>query len=155
MRYYETLYILNPNFEQERVNSITKEIEDQVGKISSIINHKPWGKKRLAYPVEQHKYGNFMLLQYESDEPRRLDDFTNFMKLNNSIFRFQTIRLNEKPEKSESDDTVPKTNMSVMNKNEQRKEDITPDVSVDVKGENAEEAQKVATDEPAPEETAD
>ena len=29
MRYYESLYIVNPNYEQGRINDIMKEIEDK------------------------------------------------------------------------------------------------------------------------------
>ena len=57
MRYYETLYILNPNFEQEKNDNIVKEVGEQVNKYGQLINHRLWGKKRLAYLIEQHKYG--------------------------------------------------------------------------------------------------
>lgn len=101
MRYYETLYILNPNFEQARVDDIIKEVEGHISKFSSVINHRVWGKKRLAYPIEQHKYGIYILLQFESDKSGELVAFENFMKLNNSVLRHQNVRLDEKPEKDE------------------------------------------------------
>lgn len=98
MRYYETLYILNPNFEQEKNDDIVKEVGERINKSSQVINHRLWGKKRLAYSIEQHKYGTYMLLQFETDEVKGLEDFDNYMKLNKSILRFQTVRLSEKPE---------------------------------------------------------
>ena len=98
MRYYETLYILNPNFEQEKNDDIVKEVGEQINKSSQVINHRLWGKKRLAYSIEQHKYGTYMLLQFETEEVKGLADFDNFMKLNKSILRFQTVRLSVKPE---------------------------------------------------------
>jgi len=98
MRYYETLYILNPNFEQEKNDGIVTEVEEQINKSCHVINHRLWGKKRLAYPIDQHKYGTYMLLQFETEEMKGLKDFDNFMKLNKSILRFQTVRVSEKPE---------------------------------------------------------
>ncbi len=98
MRYYETLYILNPNFEQEKNDNIVKEVGEQINKSSQVINHRLWGKKRLAYPIEKHKYGTYMLLQFETEEMKGLDDFDSFMKLNKSVLRFQTVRVSEKPE---------------------------------------------------------
>jgi len=98
MRYYETLYILNPNFEQEKIDGIVKEVDEQINKISQVINHRLWGKKRLAYTIEQHKYGSYMLLQFETEDVKGLVAFDNFMKLNKSILRFQTVRLDSKPD---------------------------------------------------------
>jgi len=48
MRYYETLYILNPEYEQERIDNILKEVEEEASKFSKVINHSVWNKKRLA-----------------------------------------------------------------------------------------------------------
>lgn len=98
MRYYETLYILNPDFEQERTNSILNDIGENVSKFSEVIYHNEWGKKRLAYPINNHKYGTYVLLHFETENTEGLDDFESFMKLNNSVLRYQNVRLNSKPE---------------------------------------------------------
>lgn len=103
MRYYETLYILNPDFEQERTDSILNDIGEHVSKFSEVIYHNEWGKKRLAYPINNHKYGTFVLLHFETEKTVGLDDFENFMKLNNSVLRFQNVRLDSKPEVVEED----------------------------------------------------
>ena len=50
MRYYETIYIVDPNLEnsviEKTMNQIGQELEKTKAKI---INHRDWGKKRLAY----------------------------------------------------------------------------------------------------------
>ena len=98
MRYYETLYILNPDYEKERVDSIMKDVDEQVSKFSQVIAHSVWGKKRLAYPIDKHKYGTYVLFQFETEDQTALGDFDSFMKLNNSVLRFQNVRLDAKPE---------------------------------------------------------
>lgn len=98
MRYYETLYILNPDFEQERTDSILNDVGENVSKFSEVIYHNEWGKKRLAYPINNHKYGTYVLLHFETENTEGLDDFESFMKLNNSVLRYQNVRLNSKPE---------------------------------------------------------
>ena len=65
MRYYETVYIINPNFEQSRLDSITKEVEKQVSEFGKVISHNMWGKKKLAYQIDAQKYGTFVLLYFE------------------------------------------------------------------------------------------
>ena len=97
MRYYETVYIVNPNFEQSRVDSILKEIEQHLGEFSKVISHNMWGKKKLAYQIDGQKYGTFVLLYFETESSSRIGDFESFMKLNSSVLRAQTIRLKTKP----------------------------------------------------------
>jgi small subunit ribosomal protein S6 len=98
MRYYETLYIVNPNYEQERLTDVIETVAEEVKKSSvKIIEQIVWGKKRLAYRIQNHKYGTFILLKLETENPNFLIDFNMFMKLNKAIVRAQTIRLDEKP----------------------------------------------------------
>ena len=99
MRFYETLYIVNPNFENDKLTKCQKEIEAELGKTKSkIINHRIWNKKRLAYPIDKQKYGTYMLLQFEGVNLHRMTDFDTWMKLNNQILRHMTTTLNSKPE---------------------------------------------------------
>lgn len=70
MRYYETLYIVNPNYEQERLTDVIETVAEEVKKSSvKIIEQIVWGKKRLAYRIQNHKYGTFILLKLETENP--------------------------------------------------------------------------------------
>ena len=111
MKFYETLYIVDANIEN---NSLEKEMDD-VGKElaktkSKIINHRVWGKKRLAYAIQRQKYGSYIILQYAGGDLGKMPDFDTWMKLNNSVLRHMTVALSEEPavhieeEKSEKDD---------------------------------------------------
>ena len=105
MRYYESLYIINPNYEQNRINNIMEEVEKKCGGLKfKVINHNIWGKKRLAYNIDKHKYGSFILLHFETSEINSLKDYDRFMILHNNVLRNQTILLNEKPEAFSSED---------------------------------------------------
>ncbi len=69
MRYYETLYIVNPNFEENRLQDIIGDITKEIGRFNfSVINHRVWGKKRLAFSVSKHKYGTYIMLQFETNQ---------------------------------------------------------------------------------------
>ena len=99
MRYYEILYIINPNFEKDKINStiveVTRKLEETKSKI---INHYIWGKKRLSYPIKNQKYGTYVLLQFEDGDRIKMDDFDTWMKLENLIMRHITIKLDNHPE---------------------------------------------------------
>ena len=111
MKFYETLYIVDANLE----NKVLEKEMDDVGKElaktkSKIINHRVWGKKRLAYAIQRQKYGSFIILQYAGGDLGKMPDFDTWMKLNNSVLRHMTVALSEEPavhveeEKSEQTD---------------------------------------------------
>ena len=107
MRYYESLYIVNPNYEQERLDDVMKSVADKLSEYGfSIINHRIWGKKRLAYPIEKHKYGSFILLHFETESTENLERFERFMILQKTILRNQTVSLAVKPEAQIEDEPV-------------------------------------------------
>ena len=98
MRYYETIYILNPNLDNNTLSNILVEIAKELAKTKSkVINHYNWGKKRLAYPIDKQKYGSYIILQYEGGDKSKINDFDTWLKLNNAIIRHMTILLDEKP----------------------------------------------------------
>jgi small subunit ribosomal protein S6 len=107
MRYYELLYIINPNFEDERVKGIIEEIGNEVQKHDvNVINHHIWGKKRLAYAVKNNKYGIYILLQFGAEKFEFLKEFERYLILNKSVIRHQIVRLEDEPRKVENIEAV-------------------------------------------------
>ena len=99
MRYYETLYIVSPNLENEALDMTMAEIVTELETSKSkLINHYLWGKKRLAYQIDNQKYGSFIILQFEGGEQNQMNEFNTWMKLNNSVLRHMTVALDQKPE---------------------------------------------------------
>ena len=100
MRYYETLYIANPNYEQDRLVQLMESVANELKENKvSIINHYIWSKKRLAYLIQKYKYGTFIILHFEAEKFDFLKDFETYLKLDKSILRHQTILLDKKPDK--------------------------------------------------------
>ena len=98
MRYYETIYIVDPNLDNTILEKTMTEIGQELEKTKAkIINHRDWGKKRLAYQVDKQKYGSFILLQFEIEELSKMNDFDSWLKLNNLVLRHMTVSLDTKP----------------------------------------------------------
>ena len=99
MSFYETLYIVDSNLENRTLEKTMNEIGKELEKTKSkIINHRVWGKKRLAYAIERQKYGSYIIMQFEGGDQGKMFDFDTWMKLNNSVLRHMTVLLDEKPE---------------------------------------------------------
>ena len=100
MRYYETIYIVDPNLENTILEKTMTEIGQELEKTKAkIINHRDWGKKKLAYQVDNQKYGSFILLQFEIKDLSKINDFDSWLKLNSLVLRHMTVSLEKKPEK--------------------------------------------------------
>jgi small subunit ribosomal protein S6 len=107
MKYYEILYIINPNYEQDRLSKAMDGVAEELKKGEvEIINHRLWGKKRLAYMIQNHKYGTFIILEFGTEQTGFMLDFNLFMKLNKAVIRTQTIKLDEKPEEYKEDEVT-------------------------------------------------
>ena len=100
MRYYETIYIVDPNLENTILEKTMTEIGQELEKTKAkIINHRDWGKKKLAYQVDNQKYGSFILLQFEIKDLSKMNDFDSWLKLNSLVLRHMTVSLEKKPDK--------------------------------------------------------
>ena len=170
MRYYESLYIINPNYEDSRIDETMKMVSEKCSDYGlKIINHRIWGKKRLAYSIQKHKYGSFILLHFECKSIEKLKEFDRFMILQNDILRNQTVVLGKKQQihnedESKRDDSSSKDNdlpkKAVNNKDalieeevkEETKEDIKEETEEDTKEETEEEAEEDTKQESAKEE---
>ncbi|HIB04226.1 MAG TPA: 30S ribosomal protein S6 [Candidatus Marinimicrobia bacterium] len=159
MRYYETIYIVNPNLENEVLDKTMVEIGKELEKTKSkLINHRVWGKKRLAYPIEKQKYGSFILMQFEGGDQSKMVDFDTWMKLNNSVLRHMIVGLDNKPdvyvEESKKEPGVDEEKTSEPVEDGIDNDDLPPegavepepeDEDVDEKNENTE--QKIVVEE--------
>lgn len=98
MRLYETLCLLRPDLEEEK-------LEESIERIRSVIQEnggevlelQKWGKKRLAYLVEECQDGYYALITYKANQDA-LDTLKHLFKVNEAYLRYMTIRLEEKDE---------------------------------------------------------
>mgnify|MGYP006215824239 CR=1 FL=1 len=149
MKFYETLYILDPNIENKSLDNLMGEVGKELVKTKSkVINHRLWNKKRLAYPIDRHNYGSYVILQYEGGEQEKMVDYDTWMRLNSAILRHITVKLDEKPEthvdKKDSDSTDDQKNVDVQ----ESKDEIASKIkSEDTKDSGDEEKQKILQQE--------
>ena len=142
MSFYETLYIVDPNLENKSLEKTMNEIGKELEKTKSkIINHRVWGKKRLAYPIERQKYGSYIIIQFEGGDQQKMIDYDTWMRLNNSVLRHMTVLLDEKPEIY-----VEEKNSEVENKEKESKESSDDQQSSDQVGTSNSDTNNEASD---------
>jgi len=95
LRTYETIFVLDPQMDQSKIDTFVKKIEDMItGANGEIIKRNYWGKKRLAYEIKRKQYGFYVYLLYRSDG-KIIEPIEREFKLNESVLRYLTVRLNK------------------------------------------------------------
>jgi small subunit ribosomal protein S6 len=66
MRRYELMLVLRPDVPDERIAAIvdrtTRQITTDGGQIVKVA---PWGRRRLAYPIERYREGSYHIVVFE------------------------------------------------------------------------------------------
>ncbi len=92
---YETLFVIDPDLTEDAyramVDKFTKLISDN-GEIESVDE---WGKRRLAYPINDKPEGCYVLVNFKS-EPALPSELERIFGITEGIMRSIVIRHEEK-----------------------------------------------------------
>jgi small subunit ribosomal protein S6 len=95
MRYYETLYIINPNLTDEDYREVVAKFAGIVEKNNGVVTRvHEWGKKALAYEVRKQDKGYYVLLRYCGDSGIT-NELNRDLKLDDRVLKYQTIKLSD------------------------------------------------------------
>ena len=68
MNKYESVIIINPAVDEERLNALTTKFTEMINKDGNVEKADNLGKKKLAYPVKKNAEGLCSILLYS--EPK-------------------------------------------------------------------------------------
>ncbi|MDR2192165.1 MAG: 30S ribosomal protein S6 [Endomicrobium sp.] len=93
---YESTFICSPELSSEKIeeltSKVTKLVETSKGTVKTV---QQLGKKRLAYPISKFREGNYVYMEL-AGEGSMVGALENFFKLNDSVIRFLTVKVEEK-----------------------------------------------------------
>lgn len=90
---YELTIILKPDLSEEKLTASIENIKKFItGKGGIISDTKPWGKRRLAYPIKHSLEGNYILLKFtmKPDQNRELE--TN-LRISEDVLRHLLVKI--------------------------------------------------------------
>ena len=72
---YEAVYILNPNLSEEQTASLVARFKAVVENNGTVTEVDEWGKRRLAYPIDDLNEGYYVLMTFTAAAavPQELD----------------------------------------------------------------------------------
>lgn len=96
MRRYELVTIISPQVGDDDVPDavdrlIRRAIEGQGGVCEEV---NVWGRRRLAYPIQKHVEGNYVLANFQLG-PERARELEHTLRISEEVIRHLLVRLDE------------------------------------------------------------
>jgi small subunit ribosomal protein S6 len=99
MRRYELMLVLRPDAPDERIAAIvdrtTRQIATDGGQIVKVA---PWGRRRLAYPIERYREGSYHIVVFEAP-PGTIAEIERSLLITEEVLRHLIVR-QERPAKA-------------------------------------------------------
>lgn len=95
MRKYELMYIIRPNIEDEAKKALVERFSGVLTTNGAeIAEAKEWGKRRLAYEINDFRDGYYQLVKVNAT-PAAVEEFSRLAKISEDIIRHIVIKEEE------------------------------------------------------------
>lgn len=91
---YETVFIVNAELGEEKVQELAAKFKGMIESNATVEKTDEWGKRRLAYPINDVNDGYYVVMDYTADRdfPAELERVLNITE---GILRSLTVKLDD------------------------------------------------------------
>ncbi|HUY81662.1 MAG TPA: 30S ribosomal protein S6 [Acidobacteriaceae bacterium] len=94
-RFYEVMYIVRPDVEDEDVDKLIAGFEQTVTNGGgNVRSTEKWGRRKLAYTVRKFNDGNYILMTIDADG-KLVAELERRMRVSEPVIKFITVRMDE------------------------------------------------------------
>lgn len=92
MREYELMYIIQPAIEEEAKKALVERFNNMlISNGAEIIESKEWGKRRLAYEINDLREGFYQIVKVNAGS-EAINEYTRLANINEDIIRHIAVR---------------------------------------------------------------
>ena len=91
---YEVLYIIDPTLGEEGIAALVEKFKAMVEAEGTLASIDEWGKRRLAYPINDMAEGYYVLMNMET-KPEFPAELERVMKITEGVMRCLTTVVEE------------------------------------------------------------
>ena len=91
---YEVLYIIDPAQGEEGIAALVEKFKAMVEAEGTLSSVEEWGKRRLAYPINELAEGYYVLMNMEA-KPEFPAELERVMKITDGVLRCLTTAVEE------------------------------------------------------------
>ncbi len=89
---YEALFIVDVEAGEEAAKAVVKKFTDRIARNGEIVEVSDWGKRRLAYPINDKPEGYYTVVTFKS-EPEYPAELERRFNIDENVMRSLVIRL--------------------------------------------------------------
>ena len=93
-RPYELLYVLNPEIGEEKLEAVTARFEQLIADNGTVDDVDVWGRRHLAYEINDLTEGYYVLVHFSSDPEFPLE-LERQLKISEDVIRYLVTRVGE------------------------------------------------------------
>lgn len=91
LREYETIYILRPDTQNDKVAEVNQRVRTIIETMGGVVlNVDNWGKRKLAYEIKKELKGIYLFWQYLGS-PQVVTEFERNMRMLDHVIRYMTV----------------------------------------------------------------
>ena len=87
---YETTMILNTKIGEDGINALVEKFKNLISENGTIDNVDVWGKRRLAYEIEDEQEGYYVMITFTS-KPEFPAELDRICKITDGVLRSLTV----------------------------------------------------------------
>jgi len=96
VRRYELMLVLRPDVAEDRIQSVLERTTRAIAAGGGqVIKAAPWGRRRLAYPIDRYREGSYHILHFEAP-PEAITEVERGLLITEEVLRHLVTRV-ERP----------------------------------------------------------
>ena len=94
MNKYESVIIINPSADEDKVKSLIDRFSDLINKQGKVEKVDTLGKRKLAYEVKKNKEGIYVVFYFEA-EPTLIAELERNYRITDEVIKFIVVKSEE------------------------------------------------------------
>lgn len=95
LRDYELMVILSPEVGDDVINESLERLSQGVtSRGGEVVDVNHWGRRRLAYPINRHLEGNYVVSQIKLD-PNEVPALEGSLRISEEVIRHMIVKAGE------------------------------------------------------------
>jgi small subunit ribosomal protein S6 len=84
---YDLVYIVRPDLEAEAIAAVAERVTQRLNDQGASIEHsEPWGKRRMAYPIQRYREGHYVFTRF-AVHGDRIPEIRHALKIIEDVLR--------------------------------------------------------------------
>ena len=94
MNKYESVIIINPSVDEDKIKSLVDRFSDLINKNGKVEKVNTLGKKKLAYEVKKNREGIYVVFYFEA-EPTLIAELERNYRITDEVIKFIVVKVEE------------------------------------------------------------